>query len=353
MDNLHLLALRAWSESSNEGLLVVDSTGTVCLVNSRLRELFNLHTVPQSVESLLRQADYVAPDLRALLSVSRRPDHTQWGNLHVLGNPPQRLIWQQIPLFEDSDIAGSLLIFRDATTQGQLELAKQSFLSMISHDLRTPLSTILGFAELLYNNRGSLSDEEQTEFLEHIIKNANQLSRYAQIALDIMYLEANQQRFDTEAVFLDRFVKHWLTDALHRFPAEQIIYHNGSASGEPMSLVAPSALHRILYILVEFALAESPSDEHVNIRLDYDELQAHVTVQHRAPDLSEEDATALFRLMHPRDLSESGRPKLHRMQLYVASLLAERQQGHLTLRGEDDRRYWFDLAMPLVLSPSA
>lgn len=352
MNDLKLLALRAWSESSNEGLLVIDSGGLVCLVNSRLRELFNLHTVPQSVDALLRQADYVAPDLRALLSVSKRPDHTQWGNLHVLGNPPQRLIWQQIPLFEGSDVAGSLVIFRDATTQGQLELAKQSFLSMISHDLRTPLSTILGFAELLYNNRGTLSDEEQTEFLEHIIKNANQLSRYAQIALDIMYLEANRQQFDTESVFLDRFVKHWLKDALHRFPAEQIVYHNGAAAPEPMSQIAPSALHRILYILVEFALAESPLDEFIDIRLDYDAELAHVMVQHHAPDLSGDDATALFRLMHPRDLSESGRPKLHRMQLYVASLLAERQQGHLTLRGEDDRRYQFDLTMPLALSPA-
>jgi hypothetical protein len=57
--------------------------------------------------------------------------------------------------------------------------------------------------------------------------------------------------------------------------------------------------------------------------------------------------------MHPRDLSESGRPQLHRMQLYVASLLAERQQGYLTLRGRDDSYYQIDLALPLMVEATS
>lgn len=64
--------------------------------------------------------------------------------------------------------------------------------------------------------------------------------------------------------------------------------------------------------------------------------------------MSQEDAAVLFRLLHPRDLSEVGRPHLHRMQLYVASLLAERQDGYLTLRGQEDEYYELDLAVPIA-----
>ncbi len=56
----------------------------------------------------------------------------------------------------------------------------------------------------------------------------------------------------------------------------------------------------------------------------------------------------LFQLMNPRDLSEAGRPVLHRMQLYVASLLAERQQGYLALRDQGEQQYQLDLAVPLA-----
>ena len=60
-----------------------------------------------------------------------------------------------------------------------------------------------------------------------------------------------------------------------------------------------------------------------------------------------EDVATLFQLMNPRDLSEMARPQLHRMQLYVASLLAERQAGYLTLRDRSNNRYELDLAVTL------
>ncbi|MBN2304885.1 MAG: hypothetical protein JXQ72_10430 [Anaerolineae bacterium] len=352
MDTLQWRAFEAWCEHSDEGLLVVDSSGKVCLMNARLQALLKIDQVPESAAELLSQTEGSMPELRILLDQSNRLDQAQWGSLRVQKYPPQRLGWRQVPLTENDDVVGSIIVFQDASAQGQLEIAKQSFLSMISHDLRTPLSTILGFAELLDNNRGKLSDEEQREFLGHIIKNANQLSRYTQIALDIMYLEADLQSFEIQPVFLDRFVRHWLTDAVHRFPADRLLFHNG-APGDPMTQIAPAALHKILYILVEFALTESPPDMPVGIHLNYDAVRAHVTIQHKAPDLSAADAALLFRLMHPRDLSEMGRPHLHRMQLYVASLLAERQQGALTLHGKENHEYHIDLALPLMTAASA
>ena len=68
----------------------------------------------------------------------------------------------------------------------------------------------------------------------------------------------------------------------------------------------------------------------------------------QAPGLTESDVALLFQIMQPRDLSETGRPQMHRMQLYVARLLAERQQGNLSLRGQADFVYEIDLSLPLA-----
>lgn len=353
MDSFWILAAKTWTKASKEGVLAVDRHGKIILLNERLKELLRLAIVPETIDELFAEVGEGVPELYALLASEDSATRTQWGNLVVQRYPPQRLTWQQVPLFEAEQVVGSITIFRDAATQGQFEVAKQSFLSMISHDLRTPLSTILGFAELLYNNRGNLSADEQAEFLEHIIKNANQLSQYTQIALDIMFLEANLQKLDVETVVLDRFVEQWLADALHRFSDHQVNYTSNGVEKSPIAPLvsfSPAALHKILYILVEFALAESPEDGRVNLRLMYDEDQAHVVVQLQAPGLTETDAALMFQLMHPRDLSESGRPRLHRMQLYVASLLAQRQKGYLTLHALEDRQYQIDLALPLANS---
>jgi len=347
MKALDLLALQAWSAVSNEGILVFDTVGTICLANARIREQLGVDAIPETVEDLIRRLDTSLPALQSALTLPSS-DGPRWGQIISPATTARRMTWQCIPIIEEGVVLGACTIFRNAMPEGRMDVAQQSFLSMISHDLRTPLSTILGFAELLYNNVGTLSGDEQLEFLEHIIKNANDLSRYTQIALDVMYLEAGMQSFETEPVYLKGFVHHWLKDAAHRYPMHQVGFQNGAVNDEPLVRASPAALHRILHILLEFALAETPDDASVNIRLGYNEKQAHVIIQHNAPALSSDDATALFCLMHPRDLSEESRPPLHRMQLYVACLLAERQQGFLTLNHRDNQIYELDLVMPLV-----
>ncbi len=347
MQSLELLALRAWSASSSEGLLVVDLQGNVCRAHGRLLELLGLTATPPNVAALLKQVTPEIPGLRSVLLPSQALPCMQTGTLTLDRTPPQHLTWQRIPLSSGETLQGYAFIFREATGLAQFDLARQSFLSMVSHDLRTPLSTILGFAELLHYNRGSLTEAEQTEFVEHILTNANALSRYTQIALDVLYLEADQRPLQTDTVRLNVFVRHWLADALHRYSADRLVYADSSNGRGPLAQIAPSAVHRILSILTEFALAETPSGEPITVGTSYGDGRAHITLEHHAPGLSEEEAAALFRQMHPRDLSESGRPSLHRMQLYVASLLAQRQQGTLTLHSYPHHRYQFDLAVPL------
>lgn len=346
MKSLQALSLEAWASSSSEGVLVVQPNGVISLCNARLKALLFLDALPNHVDELLAMAGTSIPELALLLKTAIRSDQMHWGTLVIQRHPSERLTWQQIPLHDGGQLVGTLTVVREAAAQG-VDLTKQSFLSMVSHDLRTPLSTILGFAELLHNNRDTFSGDEQQEFLEHIIKNANELTRYTQIALDILFLEANVQALDLEAVPIDNSIRRWLTDTQHRQAPDRVVYQ-GRAENDPSVRLVPSALYRILTILVDFALAESPVDEPVTISLSTNTTQAHVTVRHKAPDLNEDDAVMLFQMMHPRDLSEMGRPKLHRMQLYVASLLAQRQQGYLALHVQPDRFYEMDLVLLLA-----
>jgi len=342
--------LDAWGSCSSEGVLIFDNTGTIHFANARLSELLSIAEIPPTTLALLQTVEPAIPALRSLLRPLQEGERTSWGHLVPQSGHAHRLAWQRVPL-KDASLPGvTVMVFREDTTEGRPGFGRQSFLSTISHDLRTPLSAIVGFAELLRNNIGSLSEDEQREFLGHILKNANDLTQYAQIALDIMFLEASPYHFELEDVFLARFVRHWLHDAMHRFPTNRVKVLNGIESEESEDLrvrASPAALHKILYILLEFALRESPGDGPIQIRLDQHEAEAHIVLRHQAPHLTQEEAGRLFALLAPRDLSEERRPQLHRMQLYVASLLAERQSGSLVLRQRPDRAFELDLTMML------
>ncbi len=346
MDGLQQLGLHTWSEASSEGVLVTDISDSIRLMNPRLKQLLQLDHTPVSVSDLLAATHALAPELATVLESDPANREPRWGNLSILGAKPLRLRWEQVPLFEQPGFSGTCTIFRDVTQQAARDVSRQAFLAMISHDLRTPLSAILGFSEMLRDNRDVLSPQVQSELLDSIVRNASDLNRYTQIALDVLYLESNVETFELEAVALDRFVRQWLADAVHRFPSERIDFQNGIAAAIP-ARISPAALHRILHILMEFALAESPTAHPVQLSLTFNHAWAHIRIRHKAPNLSHDEVATLFEQFHARDLSEHTRPKLHRLQLYVANLLAERQHGLLTLREERDAAIQFDLALPL------
>ncbi|WP_119073014.1 sensor histidine kinase [Aggregatilinea lenta] len=344
-NSLDTLALQAWADTSSDGVIVVDLAGQIDLMNVSAQEFLLLDRVPETTDELLASMESPIPGLASMFSHDTSAETARWGSLRVPKYPARLLTWNRVPLYSLGDSIGVLLVIKAPPNTSPIDRVNQSFLSVISHDLRTPLSAILGFAELLRNNKGTLSSDEQTEFLDHIIKNANELNQYTQIALDIMYLEANLQQFEIEPMVLSQFVGHWMSDARHRFPGGRLVYHNG-VTEEPMTSISPSALHRILHILVEFAMAESAEPDAVELSLFYSESAAHILIKHNAPNLQIADAASLFEILTSRDLRYEGRPYLHRMQLYVANLLAERQNGTLTLQAKGDDRYQLELMLP-------
>lgn len=66
------------------------------------------------------------------------------------------------------------MLFRDITTEREVERRRDEFVSVASHELRTPMSTIMGFSELLLTR--SRLDEEQRQWVEHIHRDSQRLA---------------------------------------------------------------------------------------------------------------------------------------------------------------------------------
>ncbi len=85
---------------------------------------------------------------------------------------------------------GQIFVFRDVTRERAVERMKSEFVSLVSHEFRTPLTSIFGYAEmLLEGDAGELTDE-QTDFLKTIQRNANNLSEIINSLLVVSRLEA-------------------------------------------------------------------------------------------------------------------------------------------------------------------
>lgn len=101
------------------------------------------------------------------------------------------------PIFnEEGQVAGSILVFRDITKEKEIERMKEEFLATITHDLKSPLASIMGYAELMLNPKLGGVNEGQKEFLDAILRSSKTLQILINNILESTRMEAGKITFN-------------------------------------------------------------------------------------------------------------------------------------------------------------
>ena len=109
------------------------------------------------------------------------------------------------PIFEKSQISGCLLVIHDITELRRLETLRKDFIANVSHELKTPLTSIKGFVETLLE--GALEDKENSRhFLKIIQEHAERLDNLLNDLLDLSHLESKEITLEKKEVNLKDLV---------------------------------------------------------------------------------------------------------------------------------------------------
>lgn len=106
--------------------------------------------------------------------------------------------------------------------EGEKERMRANLLRAVSHDLRTPLTTIYGFSETLLEKRESLSEEQQTKMLKGIREDAQWLIRMVENLLSITKIDAEEVRLNKMPIVLDELIDSVLVKFKKRYPQQKI-----------------------------------------------------------------------------------------------------------------------------------
>lgn len=133
-------------------------------------------------------------------------------NLIEIAYKGQRVLQIALRISQASTVS-AILYVRDVTHENEVTQMKSEFLTTAAHELRTPMASILGFAELLLNH--PFSDEERKEFLGIIHNRAQWLSRILDDVLDLARIEARRDKeLSMQVLSLQQLVQ----DAVASFP---------------------------------------------------------------------------------------------------------------------------------------
>ncbi|MCX5668670.1 MAG: ATP-binding protein [Candidatus Omnitrophica bacterium] len=181
--------LSAIFNSMIEGIIVVDKTSRIISVNPTIEKIFSVSK--KEIEG------------RAFLEAIRNNDTYEIINsVLAKGKPlsaeislilPVRKIFEinATPIFDNNIVSGCLIVLHDITEIRRLETVRSDFVANVSHELKTPLTSIKGFVETLLE--GALGDKENNRnFLKIIQDHAERLNSLVEDLLSLSHLESKE-----------------------------------------------------------------------------------------------------------------------------------------------------------------
>jgi two-component system phosphate regulon sensor histidine kinase PhoR len=187
--------------SMEEGVVVTDRRGTVTMANRKAEELFGKDLFGKRVVEISRN-----PELHRIIEEGGKKGETINGEITLSAPQPMNLSVTMTPFVRNKETMGSLIVFHDITLLKKLETMRIDFVANVSHELKTPLTAIKGFAETL--KEGAIDDKEHAlKFVDIIKNNADRLSRLVEDLLTLSNIELGKVSFDIKPVDIEEVAR--------------------------------------------------------------------------------------------------------------------------------------------------
>ena len=205
-----------------------------------------------------------------------------------------------LAIFVIAILSGGALLTWQALRNHKESLQKTSFVSNVSHELKTPLTSIRMYAELL--NEGRVSDElKKKDYLRIIVEESQRLTRLVNNVLDFSRLEQGRKKYRLESIALIPLVEDVLESQRLRFETAQVGLF-GSWSEDGVTAKADrDALEQVLINLLDNSLKYAASGQRVDVGIEVDHSGCRILVSDRGPGVPKSQRDKIFKKFHRVD----------------------------------------------------
>ncbi len=287
-----------------EGVLAVDADERIISINLAAAKLYDIEPVSalgKSVYEIIRHAE-LHDFIQATLSSSSPLEKEL-----IIQTESFKILQAHGSVMHDAEgeLVGAVIVLNDVTSMKKLENIRRDFVANVSHELKTPITSIKGFVETLID--GALENpEEARRFLNIIVKQADRLNS---IVDDLLTLSRIEREFEKQEIEL-RPLPLWdiLTAAVQ--VCEPAARTNGIQInlGGDKAIVADinkRQLEQALINLIENAVKYSGSNSQVHIKVDSDNREIRIAVIDEGSGIDKKHLPRIFERFYRVDQARS------------------------------------------------
>ncbi len=227
----------------------------------------------------------------------------------------------------------------------KLDKMKSDFLSMVSHELKTPLTAIRASAEVM---ESYVRSKDEKKLLSIILRNVDRQTRLVNDLLDLSIMEARAMELKKEETDLRRILDY-SRESIQQLAEKKNITINWQPPGEAViARVDRDRIAQVVINLLENAIKFTPPGGSITMKLSKKDGEAQVSVQDTGIGIKKEDQERIFDRFSQADNSMTRKVGGTGLGLAIAKGIIEAHHGKITVESEPGKGSTFTFTLPMV-----
>ncbi len=328
--------LEAVFNSIHDCIMLLDLDNHVLFINPAMCHTFGLDETTAIGKPAMDVLTH--PDLRALLNRNDSADPLQY---HEVSFADGRVGNAQLTMIHD---VGRALTMQDITYLKEMDRVRSEFVHTVSHDLRSPLTSVIGYTELV-ERAGTLNDL-QRDFLHRIQDSVQQITGLINDLLDIGSIEAG---LDTRREFiqLDGILRYTIDMLQGQIKSKHLTVKIDISPALPALRANPIRLRQVMDNVVGNAIKYSYPDGEINVSIHSEDDQMILTVTDAGPGIPANEQPRIFDKFYrasnvDTEIEGSG------LGLAIVKTIVESHQGRIWVESVEGKGSSFFVVLPIL-----
>jgi two-component system phosphate regulon sensor histidine kinase PhoR len=326
-----------------EGVAVVNGSERLVFANPGFAEILGLDVPPTSGSALVevvRQTEL----LEAVRQVLRGQPRVQ--SEIVTGTLRQHYFAITVAAVRAGDTTGAVVVLHDITELRKLERVRRDFVANVSHEFRTPLTAIQGFAETLL--AGAIDDSQnRTRFLEIILEHSRRLARLTEDLLMLSKMDAERLELEIRRLSVSQLIESCLETAQRRAAEKDLRISVNTPQRLPDIAGDRRRLAEVLQNLLDNAIQYTLPGGQIMLSAEEGDAEVVVTVSDTGIGIPRADQPRIFERFYRVDVARSREAGGTGLGLAIAKHLVEVHGGRLWVDSEVGQGSQFHFSVPL------
>ena len=293
--------LRAMVAGMTEGVLALDERDHVTFSNHAARTLLGMS---EDDADPVAWRDGKLAGLVALVHQARSTEIPARRELELSEVDETALVLAEAHSFQDGNAVGVVVVLNDVSEVRRLERIRRDFVANVSHELKTPLTNIRGYVEMLMDGAGADGERGQ-RFLEIVQKNVDRLNHLVMDLLSLARIEEDASRPALAPVDLRAFVVEGVRRHEPTAESRDQSVTIEAVDGELTVMADREALRQIFDNLLDNALKYTPTGGKVVVSIRHEEGKAVLAVTDNGLGIPLEDQARVFERFYRVDKARS------------------------------------------------